>query len=344
VSALRFILDTRFELAHLLIAADPWADQYPRDTWDLRHLGLADSTARYLRFGGIPQPWLRELIKRWSRWRLTKGLTAGTTATNVQACGSFACHLAPGAAPADLTRASIESWLAFLQTARPGHSGRRTWIHSLGVFLTDVRRHGWQPDLPANALVYDDAPLSPPSAPRWIPEYLMRQMEATASLALFPTGEGRLLLRLLISCGLRLKDGRQLPLDCVTRDDSGAPYLAWVNHKMRGRIAFFPISAGLADEITAQQQDVRARYPAGCRFLFPARVANLDGSKALSDTWWRSEMDAWLERIHLADEHGQAARVTAHQFRHTLGTRLKMGGVASDASFPGRRDGGAVRA
>lgn len=36
-----FIRDTRFELQRLLIADDPWGDQFPRDSWDLRLLDLA---------------------------------------------------------------------------------------------------------------------------------------------------------------------------------------------------------------------------------------------------------------------------------------------------------------
>ncbi|MFD0427512.1 tyrosine-type recombinase/integrase [Streptomyces zhihengii] len=51
-------------------------------------------------------------------------------------------------------------------------------------------------------------------------------------------------------------------------------------------------------------------------------MANLNGSKAVSDTWCREQMETWLERIRLIDEHGRPARVTFHQFRHTLGTRL----------------------
>ncbi|WEH37851.1 tyrosine-type recombinase/integrase (plasmid) [Streptomyces sp. AM 4-1-1] len=78
----------------------------------------------------------------------------------------------------------------------------------------------------------------------------------------------------------------------------------------------------MADEIAAQQKRVQARFPAGSRFLFPGWVANLNDSKAVSDSWCREQMETWLERIRLIDEHGGPARVTFHQFCHTLGTRL----------------------
>ena len=113
-----------------------------------------------------------------------------------------------------------------------------------------------------------------------------------------------------------------MPFDCVTCDDLGAPYLAWLNRKMADRPAFFPISRDLASTIAAQQDRVSQRFPGGCRWLFPARLANLDGSKALSRGGFRSQLDAWFERIELKDGRGEPIRVTAHQFRHTLGTRL----------------------
>jgi hypothetical protein len=39
-------------------------------------------------------------------------------------------------------------------------------------------------------------------------------------------------------------------------------------------------------------------------------------------TTWRKHLNQWLDEIDLVDEHGQRVRVTAHQFRHTLATRL----------------------
>ena len=321
--AFRFIADTCFQLQRLLIAEDPWADQYPRDTWDLCLLGVpVEDTVRYLRFGPVRQPWLRDLVRRWCRWRLSRGLSPGTVADDLNACRMFAARLDPGITADQVSRELIESWVAWLPGVLPAVNSRRSAVNSLGCFLADVHRHGWEPGLPRTTVVYQDAPRGGPSRPRWIAEHLMRQMEAPESLAQVPSDDGRLLTRLLIACGLRLKDARRLPFDCVTRDDSGAPYLAWVNHKMRGRAAFFPISAELAGQITSWQQQVLARYPAGCPFLFPGQVCNLNGSKPVSATWYQEQLETWLDRIRLTDEHGRPVRVTAHQFRHTLGTRL----------------------
>ncbi|MEK8146330.1 hypothetical protein NKH18_48950 [Streptomyces sp. M10(2022)] len=92
-----------------------------------------------------------------------------------------------------------------------------------GPLLADARAHDWQPVLPRDAVIYNDAPPPPPAKPRWISEHLMRQMENPASLAMINTDDLRLMVPLLISCGLRMKDARRLRFDCVTHDDTGAP-------------------------------------------------------------------------------------------------------------------------
>lgn len=316
--SLKFVLDTRIRLQRLLIAADPWADQYPRDVWDLRLLGIAAQGLRYLRFGAIAQPWLRALARRWCRWRLGRGLSIGTVHRNLTGLTNFAAHLdghadaAAGAAA--LTREAIEAWLAGGRPA--GHIG------GLAVFLRDVHRHGWAPAIPSNAMVFDDYPTRPAPKPRWISEHVMRQLESETNLALLGNDGARLILRLLIACGLRLKDARQLPLECVVRDNAGAPYLAWINHKIRHRVAFFPISQDLADRISAQQQQVHDRFPQGCAWLFPAMKVNLDGARPMPDVSFRDYLETWLRRIQLVDEHGRPTTVTPHQFRHTVATRL----------------------
>ena len=50
-----------------------WDAEYGRDAWQMHRLGY--SARRVLDFSGIPQPQLKDLAKRWIRWRLGTGLT-----------------------------------------------------------------------------------------------------------------------------------------------------------------------------------------------------------------------------------------------------------------------------
>jgi integrase len=319
-----FVLDTCFHLRGLLID-DPWTDQYPRAVWDLRVLRL-DRDVRYLRFDQIAQGWLREVVKRWCRWRLSRGLAPHTVNHDRYSCAMFSEHLARAAGhdapPAALTRALLESWLARMRTDYPDPSTRAHRIQSVLTFLQDLQRHDWEPELPRDARLFpDDVPRRGPGKHRWVAEHLMRQLEAPSSLAAFPSPDGQLLVRILISCGLRLGDARRLPFDCIVRDAAHAPYLAWVNYKIRERVAFFPISEELATQIAEQQRRTRDRFPTG-PWLFTARQNNLNGSKPMSATAWQRQLHQWLLDIKLTDSNGTPARLTPHQFRHTLATRL----------------------
>ncbi|GAA0427964.1 hypothetical protein Acor_67070 [Acrocarpospora corrugata] len=43
----------------------PWEHEYGRDVWRLRELGIRDREIANLHFTDIPQPWLKDLAKRW---------------------------------------------------------------------------------------------------------------------------------------------------------------------------------------------------------------------------------------------------------------------------------------
>src|SRR2546429_6692409 len=49
---------------------------------------------------------------------------------------------------------------------------------------------------------------------------------------------------------------------------------------------------------------------------------NPDGPRPLTTPSYRGQLDLRLERCDLRDEHGRAVHLTAHQWRHTFGTRL----------------------
>lgn len=88
----------------------------------------------------------------------------------------------------------------------------------------------------------------------------MMQFEAAANLDRWTSPEGRLLTLILIRCGLRASDACTLAFDCLLRDGQGAPYLRYLNHKMR-RDAAVPIDEELEAEIRAQQARVAVRWP-----------------------------------------------------------------------------------
>jgi integrase len=122
-------------------------------------------------------------------------------------------------------------------------------------------------------------------------------------------------------CGLRASDGCTLAFDCLIHDGQGAPYLRYLNHKMR-REAAVPIDEELEVEIRAQQQRVAGRWPKEHPHLFPATAGNANGQRPLTYGSYRRALSGWLAACDVRDEHGQPAKLTPHQWRHTFACRL----------------------
>jgi len=320
------------DVVEMLHEGTGWEVEYPRDIWRLERLpgltpnsGKASSRDR-LRFDQITQPWLRELVKRWSRLRLSSGLAVGTVVSDVKALRRFSGFLAEAAPETDalagLDRALLERYLAWLATAGLGHGAREDAVTCLGMFFQALRQHGWDPSLPTTAVFFaGDLPRRPGRVARHLAEHVMVQVEAAANLDRWPNPEGRLVTLILIQAGLRATDACTLAFDCLLHDGQGAPYLRYVNNKMR-REAAVPIDVDLEVEIRAQQQRVAARWPDQHPHLFPQIKGNAGGQRPLSYYSYRGMLNAWLARCEVHDEHGAPVHLTPHQWRHTFACRL----------------------
>jgi len=299
-----------------------WDAEYPRDAWQMHRLGFE---GRYvLNFSRISQQQLKDLAKRWIRWRLSTGLgleAGGVRPLRVLTRLAAFLH-ARGIAGADgISRAVLEDYLAGLHAAMAGRPEHGTHVSMTGLFLTAVRQHGWAPDLPPDAMIFPgDQPPRTELLPRALAGHVMAQVEQPGNLAREENPAYRLVTLILIRCGLRVSDALRLPFDCVTADDAGAPYLRYFNHKMK-REALVPLDGELLGLIRGQQQRVLDRYPSGI-VLIPRPEKNPDGKTPVSSATYRQALYRWLERCDVRDEHGQPVHLTPHQWRHTLGTVL----------------------
>lgn len=299
--------------------------EYRRDVWDARRLGIAVTVGHYrVSFERIPQVWLRSAVKTWARARLVGGMSFGIIRRDVTALGWFgswlahACPQAPDASV--ITRTTIEAYLAHLAAHGPVPNTRLGYLTSLRGFLEMARRRDWL-TLPADAAIYsDDLPRRPAGLPRWIPEEVMAQLESEAALAALADPTTRHLVTVIMETGLRAGDACRLRVDCLLADSVGWPCLRFINTKVAAE-QLVPITARAADAIRAQQAEVARRWPAS-PYLFPAASANPDGVRPFNYNALRQRLRRWQADIDLRDATGRPVRVSAHQFRHTLGTRL----------------------
>jgi integrase len=329
--ATTFLIYAR-DLIEVLDVGDGWEVEYPRDEWRVSRLpGVTINPSRprarsYLRFAGISQPWLKELAKRWARFRVASGLAIGTATHDIRALTLFSEFLrtvTPDVGTlADIDRELLERYLAWVSGLPGAATTRQERVGKLQVFFQDIRRHRWDETLPATAVFYTgDVPRQRPRLPRYLAEHVMAQVEQPVNLDRWSSPEGRLLTLILIRCGLRACDGCTLPFDCLLHDGQGAPYLRYYNQKMK-REAAVPIDEELQLEIRAQQARVLECWPAGNPNLFPRPRANANGRRPLTPGSYRRMLNRWLADCDVRDEHGRRAHLTPHQWRHTFATRL----------------------
>ncbi len=325
-SARALLISARREVEDLREGGCRWDTEYPRDLWRLRALGVPGQQAA-IRFGQIPQPWLKALAKRWARWRVAAGGRSDAVYQGIRAITRFGQFLAASKIPVQglgqVDRDLIERYLAVLQHELAGRADHPKYIGSLNAFFDAIRRHGWDDTLPATAAIYpEDYPRARPQRlPRAVAEQVMAQVEDPANLALWDNPAYQLVTLILTRCGLRITDAIRLPFGCLVSDSSGAPYLRYLNHKMN-REALVPVDEQLVRLIRDQQARVQDDYPSGQTVLFPQVQANRDGRKPMHGGAYRRALYSWLARCDIRDERGNPVHITPHQWRHTLGTAL----------------------
>ena len=306
--------------------------EYASDVWVASRLGIkVTRSPAQTRFDTIDQPWLRAAVKRWARLRLGSGKTFGSVHVDVRAMLWFSRFLTrrdPRAVDeAVATRDALESYLVWVAASHLAAHTSSTYITCLRVFLDACRRHGWLPRLPATAAIYhDDLPSRPRPLPRFIPEFVMAQLEDPERLAMLPDATTRALVTVITQTGLRAGDACSLPFNPIIEDSARWPCLRYLNTKMAAE-QLVPLSAAAAEAIRAQQTHLLNRWPDAVPVLFPAPHSNPDGTRPFSYATLRGRLARRQHNIDPRDDAGQSVRVTAHQFRHTFGTRLINTGV-----------------
>ena len=306
----------------------PGADaEYASDHWDAARLGVATRRGRgRALFEGITQDWLREPVKAWSRFRLATGCAFSTISAGALGMTRFSTFLSQCHPEVDdetgITRAVLESYLSWLATGPYSTNTKLLSLSMLRVFLDACRRHDWMGELVPSAVIYEEElPNRDDGLPRFVPEFVMAQLENDANLAQLPSLTARHLVVVMIETGLRIGDACTLEFSSLIDDSAGGPCLRFHNLKVRAD-QLVPLSAKAAKAIKAQQDHVRHCWPAGTPWLFPGIAANTAGSKPYNMATLGAQLRRWQRDIDFRDEAGVAVGVTSHRFRHTLGTRL----------------------
>jgi integrase len=305
---------------------------YAGGHWNAQRLGVPARRGRQAaRFDAITRDWLRDPAKRWSRFGLATGCAFAAISAGALALSRFPAFLAgrhPGTADeTGITRPVLEDYLSWLLAQGYWAATRALTLSVLRVFSGACHRHGWLPGLARDAVIYaGELPYHHDQVARFIPEFVMAQLESAAALDRLPfTATGDLVV-VLIETGLRGGDACGLAFSPTLEDSAGWPCLRFEATKVRAG-QLIPLSARAAAAIRARQEHALRHWPAGSPWLFPGITGNDDGAKACSHRTFARQLEHWQRVIGLRDQAGQPVTVTGRQFRRTAGTRLINSGV-----------------
>ena len=323
---------TRLNAAHVLLfqigqVAQPPAGRVDAGTW-VDHL-----------VPEIGPPKVQAVVKRYLLLRLDASLDRPQTVRHIRDALRrlvvWMVHAHPEITTlADLHREHAEEFLRWLGTQTSTLTGqplsvshRRTTVTLITRFVTETAAWGWD-DVPARVLfTHADIPKIAHPVPRFIPDHeLAALMTAVDQL---PNVHQRAALLVARWSGARRDEIRRLAVDCLDTYPDGHPRLRIpVGKGYRERM--IPLHPQAADALKpvidlAEQQNARAHYdPSAGRTV---RHAFIVRGKLLSNAFlFDLSLKAACTQAGLVDATGKPT-VSAHRFRHTIGTQLAEGGA-----------------
>jgi integrase len=216
-----------------------------------------------------------------------------------------------------------------LRAGQPGRAlstlTKRNMLCAISVFSTDVAGWGW-PGGPIRPLLgAGDLPKMPRRVPRYIPQHeLARLMNAVAEL---PDLYQRAALLTARWSGARRDEIRRLEVDCLDAYPDGTPRLRLPAGKTR-RERQVPIHPDAAAAIRAVQADRGAER--GFRDELSGTVVRRlfvrKGRSCSAHLLFDISLAGACLAAGLLDAAGRPT-ITAHRFRHTVGTQLAESGA-----------------
>jgi integrase len=284
-------------------------------------------------------PAIRQTAERYLRLRLDAAFDRPQTVRLTRAAlRRFACWLAAQhpeiTSFAQVTRPVIEEYLQWLPgcasilTGKPlVRSTVKHEINSIAAFFRDTAIWGWD-EVPGRALLTGrDSPRTPQSVPRFVPRGELDLL--IAAITALPDPMQRTALLVARWSGARRDEIRRLTLDCLDAYPDGHPRLRIPVGKSHAErmIPLHPDAAAALEESIrrARAQKAIARHdPSAGRAVQHVFVRR---AKLLSASFlFDRPLSAACVAAGLVDSDGAPA-VSAHRFRHTVGTQLAEGGA-----------------
>ncbi len=308
---------------------DRHADVWERDLYQQFGAGHRRSPVR-MDFTSIERPWLREVVKEVVWVRMAR---QGVGPTSAYRTLVHTAHFERWAGerldrgPEAIDRQLLEDYMAHVRGLPYSDYEREHRLVSLDTMLSLARALEIESfSVSACFLRGEIMQRKTKRLPRFYDEHVAAQFDDPASLARLTDPAARIGFLVMRHGGLRISSACSLKLDCVAVDPGGQPWLMYLDHKGDDE-DLVPISTEIAEEIRAQQQRVRERFPT-TPWLLPAARANRDGGKHIDDGEVRRRLRRWVLECDIREQSGRPIEFKPHRFRHTIATELINRGMS----------------
>uniref|UniRef100_B8HWN7 Integrase family protein n=1 Tax=Cyanothece sp. (strain PCC 7425 / ATCC 29141) TaxID=395961 RepID=B8HWN7_CYAP4 len=305
--------------------------EYKKDVWDCRRLGIDPGRGKQaytLNFTGISQPWLLEPAKAYIKFTLSTQSfsTALNKVGSLKKFSTFLSEKYPSLEPAQLDRAVIIDYLAYLAAKHPKATTRALFLCDIRDFLDLCYQNEWLPVI-RYLIRKEDYPKRSKALPRYIPECVMDQLMSHVD----DLPEPVMRMTLVISeCGMRVSELLYLKPDCLLQDKAGDWFLRYYQFKMKKEITI-PVSREIVRIIQEQRRYIQEHLGDSYEYLFCSSLSGPSGFRPRPKPMIRESFARFLndlaEKHNICDESGKLWRFQTHQFRHTVGTRMINNGV-----------------
>lgn len=300
---------------------------FNEDVWKAEDIGLnPDRThsSYYLNFKRLQPEWFKETVKRFICYQASTKTynTCRSYISGLTHFGNFISYNYDNFIPEKLDRSTILSYLTYLNSGKLQATAKNIALIHLRNFITTAKLEEWLP-FPNKILIYDqDIPKPSNPIPRFIPEEVMMRLQK--NLKSLPIFFYRLIF-VLLETGRRINEICTLPYNCIKQDEE-KDYLLEVYESKTKKAYLIPISKNCANVIFEQQEYLKEIGEEKNEYLFPSKKT----AKAhhASARHIHELLNQLARTKNIKDANGKIWKFSAHQFRHTVGTRMINAGVS----------------
>lgn len=305
---------------------------FNNDVWKDEQIGLKRHLYRkrqsnYLNFSSIKIDWLKFNAKRFILYSasIRSWGTIGQYLIGFQSFYKFLEYIIFKGNIEDIDRELIIKYISYLAQQKLSSVTRGNRLSALSLLFETGSINNWFKIEP-HLIRKEDYPKRDKTLPRYIPEEVIVQLNQ--NLHKLPEPIMRMVL-VLQETGLRIGELCQLPFNCLKVDGKGEYQIQFMRWKLKTE-TLLPISQELAQVIKEQQEYIRESLGEKFQYLFCGRKTSLkfeSEPKIISDQSFVDYLKRLAKKCQIKDNSGKLWNFQAHQFRHTVGTRMINAGV-----------------